>query len=156
MAAPKPRVLVLCTGNSCRSQMLAAYLERFAGDRLEVSSAGTAPAAAVHPLTVEVMAEDGIDLGDRRPRDYRPFLAADRIDHLIVVCDGAERACPASWPAVRERSSWPFEDPAAFVGPADETRAVFRRVRDEIRQEARRWLAGVETAALPPALTDAS
>lgn len=149
MLEPKPRVLVLCTGNSCRSQMAAAYLRSLSGDRLEVSSAGTEPAASVHPLAVEVMAEDGLDLASQRPQDYRPFLAAERIDYLIVVCDGAARACPASWPGVENRLSWPFEDPAAFVGPPAETIDHFRRVRDEIKERTQRWLASMDETLSP-------
>ncbi len=150
MLEPTPRVLVLCTGNSCRSQMAAAYLRFFAGDRLEVSSAGTEPAASVHPLTVQVMAEDGIDVSDQRPRDYRPFLDGGRIDYLIVVCDGAARACPAAWPGVRQRLSWPFDDPATQTGSESEALAGFRRVRDEIKERTRQWLASSSAESSTP------
>ena len=147
---PKPRVLVLCTGNSCRSQMAAAYLERFAGDRLEVASAGTRPAAEIHPLTRVVLAEDGVDLGDRRPLDVQRFLELDRIDHLIVVCDGAARECPTAWPAVRSRLSWPFADPAVLTGSEAERLAGFRRVRDEIKERTREWVVSLETSPSAP------
>lgn len=150
MLETKPSVLVLCTGNSCRSQMAAAYLRHFAGDRLEVSSAGTEPAASIHPLTRVVMAEDGIDLGDQQPQDYRRFVDGRRIDYLIVVCDGAARACPTAWAEVDNRLSWPFDDPAALTGPEPEVLAGFRRVRDEIKEKTIAWLASTSASSSPP------
>ena len=132
-------VLVLCTGNSCRSQMAAAYLGAWGGDRFEVDSAGTEPADAVHPLTVTVMAEDGLDLSANRPSDYRPFIGR-RLDFLISVCDGAAATCSTGWPGVGERLAWSFADPAAFEGTPDATLAEFRRVRDEIKTRVHDWL----------------
>lgn len=132
-------VLVLCTGNSCRSQMTAAYLTAIGGKRIHVDSAGTEPAEAVHPLTVAVMAEDGLDLTASRPTDYRRYLDQP-VDFLIVVCDEAAATCPSGWPGVGERLAWPFDDPAVFQGSPDETLAEFRRVRDEIKQQVRGWL----------------
>lgn len=132
-------VLVLCTGNSCRSQMAAAYLEAFAGDRLEVESAGTRPAAAIHPLTLKVLAEDGLDLSNRRPASYDPFLGKP-LDTLLVVCGGAAHECPNAWPGVKERVAWDLDDPALFQGSPEETVAEFRRIRDEIKKRVRSWL----------------
>ena len=132
-------VLVLCTGNSCRSQMAAAYLSAYGGERLEVESAGTEPAKSVHPLTAAVMAEDGFDLSGRRPSDYRPFVGRS-VDYLISVCDAAATTCSTGWPGVGERLVWSFADPAAFRGSPDETLAEFRRVRDEIKARIQDWL----------------
>lgn len=138
MIEPKS-VLVLCTGNSCRSQMTAAYLRALAGDRLKVASAGTEPADQVHPLTTRVLTEDGLERVTTPPADYRRFVGLP-LDHLIVVCDGAARACPSGWPGVGETLSWTFDDPAAFEGPQEEVLVEFRRVRDEIKKRVSDWL----------------
>jgi arsenate reductase len=137
----KRHVLVMCTGNSARSQMAEAYLRKLAGDRLEVSSAGTEPASEIHPMTRTVLAEDGIDLGNRRPRDYRDFLGKLPVHTLIVVCDGAAKACPAVWPGMHERHAWPFDDPAAIAGSEEERLAGFRTIRDQIRARIADWVA---------------
>ena len=137
-----PGILVLCTGNSCRSQIAEAYLKKYVGDRFEIYSAGTEPAVEVHPMAVEVMADDGIDISDKEPSDYRELLGKVPARYLITVCDGAAKACPAVWPGMVERMQWPFDDPAAFVGSEEERRAGFRRVRDEIRERIRAWAAG--------------
>ena len=134
-------ILVLCTGNSCRSQIAEAYLRQLGGDRFRVYSAGTEPTDHVHPLTVEVMAEEGIDISDAIPTDYRQYFDQIPVDYLITVCDGAAEACPAFWPGVQERLPWPFEDPATFEGTPDETLAKFRQVRDQIRARVQDWLA---------------
>ncbi|MEZ5331167.1 MAG: arsenate reductase ArsC [Thermoanaerobaculia bacterium] len=136
-----PQILVLCTGNSARSQMAAAYLRRDAGDTFDVYSAGTEPAPEVHPLARRVLLEEGLELGDEHPKDYRQYLGhlAPRV--LIIVCDGAAKSCPAVWPGVVERLLWPFEDPAAADGGEEERLAVFRRVRDEIADRVRSWVA---------------
>jgi arsenate reductase (thioredoxin) len=136
-------VLVLCTGNSARSVMTEAYLRRLAGDRLEVASAGTEPAAEIHPMTRAVLLEDGIDLGERLPQDYREFLGKLPVHTLIVVCDGAAKACPAVWPGMHERQQWPFEDPAALEGTEEERLAGFRRIRDQIRDRVTAWTAEI-------------
>ncbi len=141
MVDRRPGILVLCTGNSCRSQIAQAYLEKFARGRFQVYSAGTRPTREIHPMTIEVMADDGIDLSGRTPSDYRELFGKVSVDYLILVCDGAARACPSSWPGVVERLLWPFEDPAAFVGGDEETRARFLVVRDAIRARVEEWLA---------------
>ena len=117
----RPTILVLCTGNSCRSQIAEAYLRRLGGDRFRVHSAGTDPTDRVHPLTVEVLAEEGIDIGDATPTDYREYFEEIPVHFLITVCDGAAKACPTVWPGVHERLPWPFEDPATFEGSPEET-----------------------------------
>jgi len=138
-------VLVLCTGNSCRSQMAQAFLERHAGDRFPVYSAGSEPAPQVHPLTVRVMLEAGIDLRGRRPRHLEDYLGKVPVHTLITVCDAAARSCPAVWPGIRRRLAWPFEDPATFAGTDDEKIAKFREVRDAIAARVRDWVG-----SLPP------
>jgi arsenate reductase len=136
----RPGILVLCTGNSCRSQIAEAYLRQLGGDRFRVYSAGTEPTDRVHPLTIEVLAEEGIDIGDAKPTDYRQYFDQIPVDYLITVCDGAAEACPAFWPGVHERLPWPFEDPAAFEGSPAETLERFRQVRDQIKARVRAWL----------------
>ena len=137
-------MLVLCTGNSCRSQMAEAFLRRYAGGRLRVSSAGTEPAAEIHPLARRVMAEEGLDLEGQYPEDYRVYLGKVPIRTLITVCDGAAESCPAVWPGVEERLHWPTEDPAAFVGGDEESLARFRQVRDELKTRVRQWLTALD------------
>ena len=133
-------VLVMCTGNSCRSQMFEAYLKHFAGDRFNVVSAGTEPAGEVHPLTLQVLNEDGLDTTGMVPKDYRVFLGKLAVYYLIIVCDGAARSCPSVWPGVMERLIWPFEDPAVFEGSDSEKLERFRIVRDQIKARVRSWI----------------
>lgn len=137
--AERPLLLVLCTGNSCRSQMAEGFLRRAAGDRYAVASAGSRPAETVHPLTVTVMQEVGIDLSEARPKPARDFERRD-VDTVITVCDDAAESCPVFRGDAR-RLHWPFEDPAAFEGPDDARLTKFRQVRDEIAARVERWLA---------------
>lgn len=125
-------ILVLCTGNSCRSQIAEAFLRRHAGPAFVVHSAGTEPAGEIHPLVYTVMAEKGLDLSDQHPKDYRDLLGRIPVHTLITVCDGAAEACPAVWPGVVVRLHWSTDDPAAFIGGEKETLEEFRRVRDEL------------------------
>lgn len=136
----KVEILVLCSGNSCRSQIAAAYLERYGGHRLQVFSAGTAPDEDIHPLTRLVLAEDGIDLGDRTPTDYRSYLGRISPYFLVVVCDRAAATCPTVWPGVMEHLDWPFEDPARVTGSYHARLDGFRRVRDQIRSHVEAWV----------------
>ena len=126
------RVLILCTGNSCRSQMAEAFLRRMRPD-WEVYSAGTAPAAQVHPKTIQVMREIGIDLSDARPKKVDAFLDIP-FDYVITVCDHAKEACPVFLGEVKHQLHIGFDDPAEAVGTEEEVLAEFRRVRDEIRR----------------------
>ena len=146
MESDKTGVLVLCTGNSCRSQIAAAYLEQLAGDRLAVYSAGTEPAEDIHPMTRVVLAEDGVNIDDREPTDYRDYLGKIAVYYLIIVCDGAAKTCPSVWPGVMERLQWPFDDPAAVEGAHDEKLMAFRRVRDEIKAKVEDWVASFKAA----------
>lgn len=137
----KPGVLVLCTGNSARSQMAAAFLRRQVGERFPVYSAGTAPAERIHPLTTAVMKEAGIDLEGERPRHFKDYLGRLPVHTLIIVCDGADKSCPAVWPGAYERLRWPFEDPAAAGGSEEEKLGKFREVRDAIEARVEAWVA---------------
>ncbi len=136
--ATKKRVLFLCTGNSCRSQMAEGLLRTMAGDRYEVVSAGTAPAAEIYPPAIEVMAELGIDIsgGVTKSVDDLDDL---NFDVVITVCDNANENCPFL-PGKFERLHWPFDDPAKTVGTDEEKLAVCRRVRDEIKAQIAQWL----------------
>lgn len=136
----KPNILVLCTGNSCRSQMAEGYLRHFAEDRFTALSAGMAPKEVVHPLAVTVMAEDGVDLSAQRPKDVSEFLGRIPVQHLIIVCDRANDSCPSQFPGALHRHYWPFDDPDAFEGTASETLDEFRRVRDQIKHRIIGWL----------------
>ncbi len=125
------RILILCTGNSCRSQMAEAWLKSF-DNRLEVYSAGTAPAERVHPKAVQVMAEVGLDISGNRPKSVDEFLPMS-FDYVITVCDHAKETCPVFLGQVKHRLHIGFEDPAEASGTEEEVLAVFRRVRDEIK-----------------------
>lgn len=136
----KPAILVLCTGNSCRSQMAEGYLNHFAGDQFVVHSAGTAPTDRVHPLAIKVMAEEGIDISGNRPKDVTEYLGRLAARFVIIVCSGANEACPRIFPGMLNRLYWPFDDPAKFVGSEAETLTEFRRVRDQIKRQILDWL----------------
>jgi len=135
----KPVVLILCTGNSCRSQMAEGFLRKFQGDKYDVQSAGTAPAERVHPMAIRVMAEVEIDISGAQPKDTRVYLGHWPIKHLLIVCDKANGTCPRIWPGTISRTYHPFEDPAHFVGTEDETLEKFREVRDQIAAAMMDW-----------------
>jgi arsenate reductase (thioredoxin) len=136
----KPLVLFLCTGNSCRSQMAEAILRTRAGDRFEVASAGLDP-KGVHPLTVQVLSEAGFDTRGLHSKSASEFLAKASVRFAIVVCEQANQQCPRIYPFATRTLYWPFDDPAAFVGPATETIEKFREVRDQIAAHIDQWLA---------------
>src|SRR5574339_1059435 len=106
-------------------------LRHLAGDRFGVYSAGPDPAERVHPLAVRVMGELGIDISDQRPKGVKEYLCKFPIRYLIIVCGGADEACPRIFPGVLHRVFWPFDDPAKLQGSDEELLAGFRRVRDE-------------------------
>ena len=145
MTAERPSILVLCTGNSARSQMAAGYLRHYLGDRFEILSAGTRPAAEIHPLAIDVMREVGVTV-EGRPKDYREYLGGVAPRFVIIVCDGAAKECPAVWPGAMERLLWPFEDPAAAQGSGETRRRKFREVRDQIDRKVRDWATNVTAA----------
>jgi arsenate reductase len=123
----KKRVLILCTGNSARSQMAEGLLRRMAGEDFEVLSAGTKP-VGLHPNAVAAMSEAGIDISNHRSKSVDEF-AGQQFDYVITVCDNAREACPI-FPGEGQRLHQSFEDPAA--APADHQLAAFRNVRDQI------------------------
>lgn len=139
MYTTKPIVLILCTGNSCRSQMAEALLRKHQGDRFDVHSAGTSPKPNVHPLAVRVMREIGIDITPQRPKSTTEYLGKLPVKHLLIVCDRANASCPRVWPGTFSRSYVPFDDPAEATGSEEEQLKVFRRVRDEIDRAMRDW-----------------
>ena len=131
MAKPKPTVLILCTGNSCRSHMAEGILRALAGDQFDVQSAGSKPAGYVHPLAVRVMQEIGVDISHHRSKHLDEFISQD-VETVITVCGNADTVCPV-FPGQINRLHLPFDDPAKADGDEDAQWAVFRRVRDEIR-----------------------
>lgn len=135
----KQNVLFVCSHNSARSQMAHGWLDRLAGDRFEVASAGVEP-GVLNPLTVRVMGEVGIDLSTHMARDIKEYLGRWKVDFLIIVCDKASQTCPRIWPGVGERLEWSFDDPSAAQGSEEQRLEVFRRVRDEIRETVEQWI----------------
>lgn len=125
----KTRVLFLCTGNSCRSQMAEGWLRHLAGDRFEAASAGTHP-VGLNPGAVEAMRERGVDISAHRSKSVAE-LAGEEFDYVITVCDRAKESCPVL-PGAARTLRWSFDDPAEALGSPEERRAAFRRVRDEI------------------------
>lgn len=127
------RILILCTGNSCRSQMAEGFLKSF-DSKLEVFSAGTNPAVKVSSEAIEVMNEIGIDISNGTPENVEKYLAAP-FDFVITVCDNAKETCPVFIGNVKAHHHIGFEDPADAVGTEEEVLAVFRKVRDEIKKD---------------------
>jgi arsenate reductase len=148
----KPSVLFLCTGNSCRSQMAEAFLRHYGGDSFEVHSAGTNP-RPIHPLTIAVMQELGIDLASHSAKDVKDILGRMSVDYLIVVCNEANASCPRVFPGVKVRWFWSLPDPAVFAGSAEERLSRFRSVRDQIARKVREMISvtGAAELSLPAA-----
>jgi len=134
----KPKVLFLCTGNSCRSQMAEGLLRHLAGDRFDVVSAGTEP-TTVNPLAIAAMHEIGIDIAAQRSKSVREFLG-EHFTYVVTVCDSANERCPI-FPGVVKRLHWPLDDPATATGSDVERMPVFRRVRDELQRYIRDFIA---------------
>ena len=126
-----PLILILCTGNSCRSHLAEGLLRAAVGDQFQVASAGSKPAGYVHPLAIKAMAEVGIDISGHHSKHMDEFLS-QQVETVITVCGNADQACPM-FPGQMNRHHWPFDDPAHATGTEDEQFAVFRRVRDEIK-----------------------
>ncbi|HEV7375253.1 MAG TPA: arsenate reductase ArsC [Pyrinomonadaceae bacterium] len=131
------RVLILCTGNSARSQMAEGILKHEGRDRFDVSSAGTEP-SRVNPLAIEAMNEIGIDISNHRSKSVDEFSGQD-FDYVITVCDKANENCPI-FPGQVRRIHWSFDDPAAAVGSEEDRLAVFRRVRDQIQRRLKSFI----------------
>ncbi len=125
----KERVLILCTGNSARSQMAEGLMRSMGGDKFDVESAGTV-ASFVRPQAIAAMAEIGIDITGHRSKCLDEFLDT-AFDHIITVCDNANQTCPA-FPGKAERTHWSLEDPAEVDGTEEEKLAAFREIRDQL------------------------
>lgn len=136
----KPTVLILCTGNSCRSHLAEGILGSAAGNLLNVQSAGSKPAGYVHPLAIQVMNEIGIDISKHHSKHMNDFLNQP-VETVITVCGNADQACPM-FPGQLNRHHWGFDDPAHATGTDEEKLAVFRRVRDEIRRVFEAYATG--------------
>jgi arsenate reductase len=136
----KPTVLILCTGNSCRSHIAEGFLRAAAGGVLNVQSAGSKPAGYVHELAIAVMAEKGIDISGHRSKHLNEFLNQP-VETVITVCGNADQACPI-FPGQVNRHHWGFYDPAKAEGTPAEILAVFRQVRDEIERVFTAYGAG--------------
>jgi arsenate reductase len=140
MSHTKPTVLILCTGNSCRSHLAEGILRATAGDSLNVQSAGSKPARYVHPLAIQVMKEIGIDISGHHSKHLDEFLKQP-VETVITVCGNADQVCPM-FPGQVNRHHWGFYDPAKAEGTEEEKLAVFRRVRDEIKLVFEAYAAG--------------
>jgi arsenate reductase len=135
----KTRVLFLCTGNSCRSQMAEGLLRAYSRNTYDAHSAGTEP-SQVNSLALKVMHEIGIDISQQRSKSVNEYIGQD-FELVITVCDNAKEHCPI-FPGRCLREHWPFEDPANADGTEEERLNVFRKVRDEIAAKIRTFVAG--------------
>lgn len=151
MSNSKPTVLILCTGNSCRSHIAEGFLKAAAGDVLDVQSAGSKPAGYVHPLAIQVMKEVGIDISQHQSKHLNQFLNRN-VETVITVCGNADQACPM-FPGQVNRYHWGFIDPAHAKGSEEEILKVFRDVRDEIRRVFEAYGAGRLDAARTAKMT---
>jgi arsenate reductase (thioredoxin) len=132
------RVLILCTGNSARSQMAEGLWNQYASGEWKAESAGSSPAGYVHPFAIQAMAEIGIDISRGRSKSVDEVVGQN-VDLAVTVCDNAKKSCPVL-PGAKERLHWPFDDPAAATGGDDQKLWAFRRVRDEIAARIRAYL----------------
>lgn len=133
----KTKVLFLCTGNSCRSQMAEGFLRSLGGDRFEAHSAGTRP-STLNPMAVEAMKELGIDISRQWSKNASEYLGT-HFPYLVTVCDNAKESCPV-FPGPAVRLHWSFEDPAEATGSDEQRRMVFRKVRDEIHARVKEFV----------------
>jgi len=140
MLPMKPTVLILCTGNSCRSHLAEGILRAAAGDTLNVQSAGSKPAGYVHPLAIQVMKEIGIDISGHHSKHMNDFLQQP-VETVITVCGNADQACPM-FPGQVNRYHWGFDDPAHAPGTDEEKLTVFRQVCDQIKMVFGAYAAG--------------
>ncbi|NBB80430.1 MAG: arsenate reductase ArsC [Verrucomicrobia bacterium] len=141
----KQKVLILCTGNSCRSHMAEGILRAVAGDLFEVFSAGSNPKCEVHPLAIEVLREIGIDASDHKSEHLNQYLDAG-INTVITVCGNADQACP-TFPGQVSRYYWGFEDPPHAIREGESELNAFRRIRDQIKLVFEAYAAGYREAA---------
>ncbi|MBJ7255857.1 MAG: arsenate reductase ArsC [Akkermansiaceae bacterium] len=136
-----PAILILCTGNSCRSHLAEGILRATLNNNFRVASAGSNPSGYVHPLSVQAMKEIGIDISSHHSKHMDEFLA-DEVSTVITVCGNADQACPM-FPGQVSRHHWGFDDPAHATGTEEEQMVVFRRVRDEIARVFQAYGAGL-------------
>jgi len=136
----QPTILILCTGNSCRSHLAEGILRQALGGGYNVQSAGSRPAGFVHPLAMRVMREIGIDISTHRSKHLDEFLS-EPVETVITVCGNADQVCP-TFPGQLNRYHWGFDDPAHATGNDAEQLAMFRRVRDEIKRVFEAYAAG--------------
>lgn len=136
----QPLILILCTGNSCRSHLAEGILRKALGAQYRIASAGSKQAGYVHPLAIAVMAEIGIDISTHHSKHLDEFLN-DQVETVITVCGNADQACPM-FPGQVNRHHFPFDDPAHAQGNKEEQLTVFRRVRDEIQATFNAYAAG--------------
>jgi arsenate reductase len=134
----KPSVLIICTGNSARSQIAEGYMKKYLGDEFVITSAGLDPKDEINPFATAVMREVGIDISQQYPKDIKGFLGR-HFTYLITVCSNAEARCPI-FPGVIYRLFWPFDDPAAFEGSDSAKLDKFREIRDQIDRQIRQWM----------------
>lgn len=144
----KLRVLILCTGNSCRSQMAEGLINHHLSGRWEAYSAGSVPSGRVHPLAIAAMAESGIDISSHRSESVEVYRNLSP-DLVITVCDNAARNCPL-WLGTGEKMHIPFADPAEAEGSEAERMAFFRAIRDEIAQAILPFLRDWQPAVSAP------
>ena len=140
----KSKVLILCTGNSCRSHIAEGILRNAASDLIEVASAGSDPSGYVHPKAITALEEIGIDISAHTSKHMNDFLEQE-IHTVITVCGNADQACP-TYPGQAHRHHWGFEAPAHAEGSADEIMGIFRKVRDEIILVLEAYAAGIRSA----------
>jgi arsenate reductase len=142
VSSPPVRILVLCTGNSCRSIMAEGLFRELGGERVAVVSAGSVPAGAVNPMTMRVLDEAGIDNGWARSKSMTEFLDRE-FDHVLTVCDDAAEACPV-FPGPALRTHWSIPDPARASGTPDEILAVYRATLEDFRGRITAFLATLD------------
>ncbi|NJM36654.1 MAG: arsenate reductase ArsC [Akkermansiaceae bacterium] len=136
-----PTILILCTGNSCRSHLAEGILRAALNENFRVASAGSNPSGYVHPLSIKAMAEIGIDISGHHSKHMDQFLT-DEVSTVITVCGNADQACPM-FPGQMSRHHWGFDDPAHATGTEEDQMVVFRRVRDDISRVFRAYAAGL-------------
>ncbi|MFO7728045.1 MAG: arsenate reductase ArsC [Desulfonatronovibrio sp.] len=135
-------VLFLCTGNSARSQMAEAFLRELGGDKFKAHSAGLDP-QGVHPMTVQVLEEKGINIENQRSKGVEEYMGKVNFAFFITVCGHAEQNCPRTFlMSAGKHLHWDFDDPAAATGSTDEKLSKFRQIRDQIESKVKSWLKG--------------
>lgn len=144
MNSEKPKILILCSGNSCRSQMAEGFFKKHADDLFEIHSAGLEP-KPIHPMTIRAMIEAGVDISDQKSKAIKDFLGRESFRHIIFVCSAAEKSCPNVYPFVNSRISWPFEDPAAVEGTEEEKYSKFVEVRDLVENTIKTWVKEIRS-----------